>query len=167
METVWRNEQVPVLVLYNLRILVRWRLGKVGLTTLAFRLYTLTILGAMRGVLDLVPPSSTEARVLHDLFLGYATEALGHLCVGIGKQVSRRMLYCSCSHNDASAFCGLVPQYSSEDSSSYRQSRTALTPKTTASLFTRQRVNPCASFPSTTSRLQPSSDLIYCTPHNC
>ena len=79
METVWRNEQIPVLVLYNLRILVRWRLGKVGLTTLAFRLYTLTILGAMRGVLDLVPPSSTEARVLHDLFLGYATESLDHL----------------------------------------------------------------------------------------
>ena len=78
METVWRNEQVPVLVLYNLRILVRWRLGKVGPMTLAFRLYTLAILSAMRGVLDLVPPSSTEARVLHDFFLGYATVSLDH-----------------------------------------------------------------------------------------
>ena len=86
METLWRNEQVPVLVLYNLRIFVQWWLGLTESTLNAIGeggsndfSCLLTILSAVCSVLDLFPPSSTEARVLHDLFLGYATESLDHL----------------------------------------------------------------------------------------
>lgn len=35
-------------------------------------LCTLIILSAMRSMLDLVPSSFTEAKALHDFFLGYA-----------------------------------------------------------------------------------------------